>query len=324
MRQPTADELRHLLTLWQVPFARERRDLDLTGSPERTEWRLAVESTQGKVYVLEQIAATKRDHRRRISATLQALHNRDLPAIDPYLTTAYGGAIGEVDGTYWQLMPFIEGVPLPRPDYIWDEWRGDALADWLIALRVASTPLPAVRPEVFSIVTYYEGLLESYAQRLPKLHRELAPFAAHLRNGGFAAAHDQLRTAFCHGDYHPMNVIWGKDGLRSVLDWEFMGHKPELYDVANMIGCAGMEYPEALLRGMTPAMLRRLREAGIFAETTWQWFPDYLLALRFGWMREWVLREDQELINLELDYMFILLDNRETILAKWDIEGYVE
>jgi len=254
MRQPTAAELSRVLDLWDVPLAVERKDLDLTGSPERTEWRTAVESNDGKVYVLEQIAAGKRDHRRRISATLQTLRDRKVPAVEPYLATTYGGTIGEVDGTYWQLMPFIEGSALPRPDYVWEEWRGEALADWLIALRAASEPLPAVLPEVFSVVDYYEGLLVSYAKRLPKLHQELQPFADHLRSGGFVAAHADLRTAFCHGDYHPMNAIWGQDGLNSVLDWEFMGHKPEMYDVANMIGCAGMEYPEALLRGLVPAM----------------------------------------------------------------------
>lgn len=319
MRQPSSDELRAVLRLWDVSLGKERNDLDLTGSPERTEWRTAIESAAGKVYVLEQISAGKRDHRRRISATLQTLHDRNVPCIEPYLATAYGGAIGEYEGTYWQLMPFIEGVALPRPDYIWDEWRGEALADWLIALRGATSPLPAVQPEVFSIVAYYEGLLASYAKRLPKLHRELLPFHDHLLDGGFVAAHAGLPTAFCHGDYHPMNVIWGENGLRSVLDWEFMGYKPEMYDVANMIGCAGMEYPEALLRGLVPAMLRRLRDSGIFAANSWQWFPDYLLALRFAWMREWVTRQEQDMINLELDFMFILLDNRDTIRAKWEL-----
>ena len=68
-------------------------------------------------------------------------------------------------------------------------------------------------------------------------------------------------------------------------------------------------------------MLRRLRESGIWAETTWQWFPDYLLALRFAWMREWVVREEQDMINLELDFMYILLDNREALLAAWGLRG---
>lgn len=319
MRQPSPDELRAVLRLWNVTLGKERKDLDLTGSPERTEWRTAIESAEGKVYVLEQISAAKRDHRRRISATLQTLHDRAMPCVEPYLATAYGSAIGEYEGTYWQLMPFITGVALPRPAYIWDEWRGEALADWLIALRGASSPLPAVKPEVFSVVTYYEGLLASYAKRLPKLHRELLPFRDHLRDSGFVAAHAELPAAFCHGDYHPMNVIWGEDALRSVLDWEFMGYKPEMYDVANMIGCAGMEYPEALVRGLVPAMLRRLRDSGIFADTSWQWFPDYLLALRFAWMREWVTRQEQDMINLELDFMFLLLDNRPTIRAKWEL-----
>ncbi len=54
--------------------------------------------------------------------------------------------------------------------------------------------------------------------------------------------------SFCHGDLHPLNVIWGEKSIRAVIDWEFSGIKPEIYDLANMLGCLGMEDPANLFR----------------------------------------------------------------------------
>ena len=37
--------------------------------------------------------------------------------------------------------------------------------------------------------------------------------------------------------------------LRALIDWEFAGARPRLYDAANCIGCAGFEHPSGLVRG---------------------------------------------------------------------------
>jgi aminoglycoside phosphotransferase (APT) family kinase protein len=41
-------------------------------------------------------------------------------------------------------------------------------------------------------------------------------------------------VAFCHGDYHPMNIIWSADDIKCVIDWEFSEYKSEIYDAANI------------------------------------------------------------------------------------------
>ncbi len=62
----------------------------------------------------------------------------------------------------------------------------------------------------------------------------------------FMPAHDRLPLSFCHGDLHPLNIIWDNDEIQAVIDWEFAGIKPDLFDAANYVGCAGIETPTAL------------------------------------------------------------------------------
>ena len=306
------EELARVLERWDLSFRRTRDDLDLTGSPERTEFRTAVEDHAGDVFVLERIPEAKCEHRRRISTVLFILAERGVPAIHPYIRNVREGTVTEHNGAYWQLMPFVEGVELPRPGCVSDQWRGRVLAQFLIELRRASTPLPAVPATPFAITNYLQDLLARFRRRLPGLAEELQPVVTYLRKG-FMDVHDALPTSFCHGDYHPLNIIWGARGLNSVLDWEFMGYKPEIYDLANMVGCVGMDRPEALLRGLAVSLLSTVRDAGIVESVSWAWFLDYVLALRFAWMREWVFRSNDEMINLELAFMFLLIDNREAI-----------
>jgi homoserine kinase type II len=312
IEQTPDSSIARVLQLWNVPLGRVRRDIDLTGSPERTEFRTAVEDTAGNLFVLERIGSAKCDHRRRISAVLFLLAERQVPALHPYLRTRREATIGECDGAFWQLMPFVEGVPLPRPAYIHDRWRGDAAGDFLLALRQASQVLPPVRNDVFSIIDYMDRLMTRFESRMPRLARELKPIRTFVAER-LKPIHDTLPVAFCHGDFHPLNIIWGEDRINSVIDWEFMGYKPELFDVANIVGCIGMEQPDALLDGFAPALAARLRKTPFAEDVSWLYLLDYIIALRFGWMREWVYRTDEEMINLELDYMFLLIDNHDAI-----------
>lgn len=67
--------------------------------------------------------------------------------------------------------------------------------------------------------------------------------------------HDQLPLSFCHGDLHPLNVIWYQDRIKAVIDWEFTGMNPDIYDAANLVGCAGIENPNGLGMSMVKTFL---------------------------------------------------------------------
>ena len=109
------------------------------------------------------------------------------------------------------------------------------------------------------------------------------------------------------------NIIWDKDEIKAVIDWEFAGIKPDLYDAANLVGCAGIENPNGLGMDMVMTFVDELRKTAVISETGWRFFPEYVLALRFAWLSEWLRKKDVEMIDLEFAYMKILVDHMAEI-----------
>jgi homoserine kinase type II len=143
--------------------------------------------------------------------------------------------------------------------------------------------------------------------------------AEHLR-GGFFEKYEKLPTAFCHGDYHPLNIIWSENGIASVIDWEFCGQKIELYDVANMVSCLGMENPNTLKKQIVIDFISKLKESKVFENESWENFVDLVLAIRFAWLSEWLRFKDANMIQLEIDYMQLLLENRNFLKQLWGLK----
>jgi homoserine kinase type II len=221
---------------------------------------------------------------------------------------------------YWQVAPYLCGMEVPRPGWIHEDWRGELMADFLISLRACSERIPRQRHGVFSITAFVRDLAERIArrdrqQRHPPLLPRLAPALELLE--AFNLVHDSLPLAFCHGDLHPLNVIWGLRGIKAVIDWEFCGHKVELYDVANVIGCAGIENPAGLRGKLALALIKRLREAGVMAEYSWVHLHELVIALRFAWLSEWLRSDDGEMVDLETELIGVLVRERAMLRGIW-------
>ena len=123
--------------------------------------------------------------------------------------------------------------------------------------------------------------------------------------------------AWAHGDLHPLNVLWQGTAVRAVIDWEFTGPKAALFDLANLLGCVGIESPAALTGPFALAVASRLHASDYLDEASWQALPAYVLALRFAWLSEWLRGRDQEMIALECDYLDLLLERQDALLADW-------
>lgn len=303
-----ADLLARISRRWGLELVRWREDLPLAGSPERTSWRCIVESKAGELYVLEKIASRMYGRKRLILSTLQQLDAFGLRPLAPYLPDATGETIPLIDHGLWQLCPYAAGIDPDRPAYAMEKWRGDAAADFLIRLNgICSHQRLTPSPPVFSLSGYILDLFAVLSKNEPATAARYLPFLDHLERNLFPTM-DKLPLGFCHGDYHPLNIIWGERTIRAVIDWEFCGIKTETYDAANLIGCLGMEDPQSLSGPFVSRFLFRLRGIGIYAEESWKALPDLILAIRFAWLGEWMRKNDRPMIRMEADYMRLLLD----------------
>ena len=293
---------------WKLPLTTLRTDVDIAGSPDRSAARYAVGSADGVCYILERIAPDRRERKAQIARTMALLYANGFDQLDPFLPTADREFVTDVDdlGT-WQLRPYHEGTPLPRPSYIYDCWRGEAAAETLRALQTAAVGIEeTVRGSSFSIKDYIGEFLDRLNRHKPDFIPELDDIMGFL-NDRFLPAHDDLPTAFCHGDFHPLNIIWGADRINRVIDWEFCGRKPELYDVALMAGCLGMENPEGLTGGAFKAFVSDLRDNGFGGSQSWAFFRELTVAIRLAWLKEWFRHDNWKMIELEVVFMRLLI-----------------
>jgi homoserine kinase type II len=122
-----------------------------------------------------------------------------------------------------------------------------------------------------------------------------------------------LPVLFCHGDFHPLNIIWSEDSIKAVIDWEFMGIKPRIYDAANLVGCIGIEDPEGLTGEFACDFITALKEAELVSGISREFFPEFVIAVRFAWLSEWLRHKDREMIELETVYMNLLADNSDML-----------
>ena len=298
---------------WKLAFVRLRPDLPLAGSPERTAWRSVAETADKQLFVIEKIPSRIYGRKRRIAGILKKLSALGLREVVPYLPDADDECIPLVDHGLWQLSAYVGGILLDRPAYVMDGWRGNATAEFLMRLSaICSTDPAASDTPPFSVIVYIRNLFATLSQKNPRIAEHYRLFMDHLESQ-LVPVYDHLPTRFCHGDLHPVNIIWGKRSIRAVIDWEFCGTKPEAYDLANLLGCLGMEDPQSLGGPFVYQLVSRLRKSGIFSDESWDALPDLILALRFAWLSEWMRKNDQPMIRLEADYMSLLLKHRQDL-----------
>ncbi|MFP4472504.1 MAG: phosphotransferase [Candidatus Omnitrophota bacterium] len=314
-----------IIASWSIHLKVLHPRIAILGSPERTRFRVIVEDTAGTFYKLEKVASYRIIKRETQARILEYLSLRGLSLAEPYLKNGSGDFITRHDDTWWQITPFIKGRNLKRPDYVFDAWRGRVLAEFLIDLRAASADLPLLnKQDSFDLPGYIRDLLVTMDKHDPKVVERVKPAVQFLEES-FFPIYPRLPTAFCHGDCHPLNMIWSDDGLKRVIDWEFCGYKAEIYDLANLIGCLGVEDPHSLQGDFVIELIRGVRSSGIISEISWDHLLGGVIALRFAWLSEWLRKKDVEMIELEETYLKLLIDNRDILKESWDKarEGYV-
>jgi len=311
-----AETVSEALGRWRILYARFRPDLDAAGSPDRTLDRAVVEDDRGRLFRLERIGFLNVERKNEI-ARRQTILGRALPEVIAPWPLPDGTFVAEIDGGFWQTTPYIEGVRLERPDYAGEGWRGPILADFLVRLKAAESGLAGFgREDGFSAGRFIEDLERKIEHRDFALHDRLQP-AIRLLEERLFSKEESFPLGFAHGDFHPLNVVWSQTGVRTVVDWEFCGWKPEIFDAAMLVGCLGMEHPRFLNGDFVHGLLDRLRKNAFYAEKSWRSFFDFVLALRFAWLSDWLRRSDAEMIELETVLIGLLLENRDFFIRNW-------
>ena len=306
-----------ILHCWGLKFKSDLPDVPLAGSPERSLYRTVVEDAGGRRFVLEKIDPRMVDRKQEIAAALEYLAGQGLAGVHPSLRNRDGDFITKAAGGFWQVSPFLDGVELKRPEYTLEAWRGRALARFLIDMKEKSAGIPfGKRGRPFSIAEFTRDLMAKMTRHNPERATAAQEAYEHVQKHLFPA-HDRLPVAFCHGDPHPINVIWGDSEIRGVIDWEFSGTKPEIYDAALVVGCIGIEDPSSLAGPLVMAFLQDLRAAGCFDASGFAVLPEFVIALRFAWLSEWLRKKDVEMVEMETDYIHLLLDGQEKLRQFW-------
>jgi len=309
-----------IMAFWGLTYKGMRPDIAMHGSPERAAYRSVVEDEKSTLFILEKIPSGSYSDKSRICRSLAFLSKRGMDTVQPYLCNDEGRYMMRRGNEKWQILPYIEGAPLQRPEYVFHGWRGKVAAEFLVHLRKASEGMPFfVQEHSFSLKDYFRDMTQKMRVHDPEIFTRFAPIIDFVEQA-FLDIHDELPVAFCHGDYHPLNIIWSENGIASVIDWEFAGYKSDVYDVANMLGCIGIEEPKSLAGDFALDFISRTKAEGIISTISCKTLLEFIITLRFAWLAEWLRNRDHEMIALELDYMELLLDSRHTIGKKWGMK----
>jgi homoserine kinase type II len=298
---------------WNIEFHKERHDLNITGSPERTDYRIVIQDLNNDLFILEKISKDLYKHKLMISKTLEYLNRKGLEKIQPYLKNNYQEYISEINEEYWQIKSYIQNISLDRPDYVFDKWRGIILADFLIDLWKYSKNISFFdKNNPFDLKQYFLEMIQKMEEYNKNEFYKLKSCIKFIEND-FLNIYYDIPIIFCHGDYHPLNIIWSKKNIRSVIDWEFLGYKSEIYDIANLLGCIGIEEPTSLINKLAENFILKIRKSNIISDISFEYLIEYIITIRFAWLSEWFRKKDNEMIKLEIKYMNLLIEKKDLI-----------
>lgn len=276
-------------------------DREIAGSPERAFARAVAKDLKGKVWLVEKLSPEQRPQRNRVGDALIRLKRGGFRQIPRMLPTLEGEYVLKDQNGLWQLTRYYKGTKLDRPGYLDHGDLGQSLGDFMAGLHQNSPEIEDIFTGVFWLGPYVKTLAANLRRSRPELYRELVPVLEFLEP--FFELEKTLPKAVCHGDIHPMNVLWKQHRVSKVIDWEFMGMKARIFDMANCLGCVMSEAEDSLERAFATSLLTAYARSVRLEKAEKELFLPAMAALRFGWLAEWLRRSDNEMVEFELFFM---------------------
>ncbi len=293
------DEANRVLTHWNLVATAIRGSSLIQGSPERS-LRRTVISTDSGSYILEQIDPNKAAFRETVANLLASLSS-NVPVI-PYSFAADTKAVQKEADSFWMVHPFVFHTELNRETFWESEELGRTVGNLLVSLAQLPTTdsLPRYSPK-----SYFEKLILSIGKTRIDVRKAIVPILGYLKSTILPEI-ESLPLAFSHGDAHPLNMLWNENKLLALIDWEFCGIRPRIYDTALVIGCVATESPQAIDAGFVKAIIDSTKR--IFTVQEQNLLAPMIVLNRFNWLSEWLRRHDEEMIRFEIEYMKSLIN----------------
>ena len=147
---------------------------------------------------------------------LQALANTNIPSAEPlFIDTSC-----KILDKPFMLLSFLEGdINIPNTDNL------DLITKMADQLRSIHSINPALLPDLPIQIDPMEGLLKY----LPKGDEwmEIRNYLSSLKNTAFEG-----QRVFLHGDFWPGNILWAKDQIVAVIDWDYAAIGDPVSDLA--------------------------------------------------------------------------------------------
>ena len=147
---------------------------------------------------------------------LQALANTNIPSAEPlFIDTSC-----KILDKPFMLLSFMEGdIIIPNTDNL------DLITKMADQLRCIHSINPALLPDLPIQIDPIEGLLKY----LPKGDEwmEIRNYLSSLKNTAFEG-----QRVFLHGDFWPGNILWAKDQIVAVIDWDYAAIGDPISDLA--------------------------------------------------------------------------------------------
>jgi homoserine kinase type II len=295
-----------VLKLWNLEFL-QIVPLNIPGSPERASDRFVIEDNQNRKFILEKHHFWNKKRKTDIAINISFLKDKGYERCQPYLVSANSETVEEYENRCWMVQPYIENDPLKRPDYLDNAEMGRHCAHRLIELKNVDNAELIDTVEGFCLKEHTENLIAKI-EGSRHVKRDISKILAVIRES-FLPRLDSIDKVFSHGDLHPMNILWKNNDVKVIIDWEFSGFRHQFTDVANLIGCLGFEHPTAFKRDFYLSLMAELDKNDYFSKEIRENLFLFVFGFRFSaWLNEWHKKNDEKMVELELEYLEILLE----------------
>ena len=299
-----------IFAFWHITFAGYGEKALITGSPNRTERRFLFCDDRGNSYIAEGYHLRKKSAQIRQNLLLEFLRTNQLDSVHPFCRTAAGEHGVESGGLFWQIRPYVSAGKIDRATLGCHAEYGILWAELLLQFKkIISTKNnpPAMPNPPFYMKNFLPELQKIAVRKMPQVGGKIQEFEQRL--APFFRWERQADGMFAHGDFHPGNILMESNRVTAVIDWEFAGVKFPGYDMALLIGCLGMDHPENLSSSAVIALQNELYRNDYLPSAAWDHLPQMIAATRLGWLGEWLDLEEKSLVEQEIEFISILLDN---------------